>query len=299
MAALGFGWCGQRAQGQTIAETLSFSIICQYVTNTFTTNHAGEVFTDQHLLTVIIDTPNIVKALAIDMFTNGWTNWSGASLVYEENMTTGNQGLYLRFNIANRQTNVTKYFVNSFSTNSYANMFSQDVTNAFVGTLLPTNFSTNGYTSVYTQDPTNTYNDTNFPPDTLPLSGEFGYNGLSIGTAYDNLTYLTLMTSNISLSLFGYSQGTLIRSVYDKEGDVGTVDKAQIVGAGTFSLNLTTNFLFRTNGFPISTNITSRGANVLVVTNVTPPVYGIGIAHGTVMVGGSIYRLDIGPPEGP
>jgi hypothetical protein len=272
------------------------------VTNTFTTNHDGEVFTDQHVLTVIIDTPNIIKALAIDMFTNGWTNWSGASLVYEQNMITGNQGLYLRFNIANRQTNVTKYFVNSFSTNGYANMFSKEVTNAFVGSLFPA-FSTNGYTSVYTQDPDNSYDDTNFPPGTLPLAGEFGYNGVPNGNAYDNLAYMTILTSNISLSLFGYSQGTLIRSVYDKEGDVGTVDKAQIVGAGTFSLNLTTNFLFRTNGYPISTNYTHNGGsiftNVVVVTNVTPWNYGIGIAHGTVMVGGTIYRLNIEPPEGP
>jgi hypothetical protein len=273
---------------------MNFSIICQYVTNTYTTN-AGATLTDQHVLTVIIDSANIVKAIAIDMFTNEWTNWQLATLVYEENMTNGNQEIFLRYN--GKQTNVSPYFVNSFSPNGYANMFSQDATNALAGTIFPS-FSTNGYANLFAQEATNVYADTNFPANSLPLAGTYGYGLGPVGVGYDNLAYLTISTRNISLALFGYSQGTLVDTVYDVQGHTGKVDKAQILGVGTFNLNLTTNFLFRTNGFPISTNITARATNVVVVTNVVAPLFGVGLAHGTVMVLGP-YHLDIGPPEGP
>jgi len=293
--AFGFGWCVQRAQGQTAAQTMSFSIICQYVTNTYTTNRPGTaeetVLVDQHLLTIIIDSANIVKAIAIDMFTNAWTNWQFASLVYEENMTNGNQGIFLRY--LGKQTNVSTYFVNSFSPNGYANMFSQDATNAFAGTIFP-GFSTNGYANLFAQEATNVYADTNFPANSLPLAGTYGYDNGPVGVGYDNLAYLTLSTSNISMALFGYSQGTLMNTVYDREGHIGRVDKAQIVGVGTFNLNLTTNFLFRTNGYIISTNLHSTN----YVTDVVAPLFGTGLAHGTVMVLPP-YHLDIGPPEGP
>jgi len=134
---------------------MTFSIICQYVTNTYITNVAtGTTNQNQHLLTVIIDSANIVKAISLDMFGTAWTNWIGSALVYEENMTNGNQGIFLRY--GGKNTNVSRFFTNSFSTNGYANMFSHDAAAVFGGTIYPA-VSTNGYANVYSTDPTNLY----------------------------------------------------------------------------------------------------------------------------------------------
>jgi hypothetical protein len=257
--ALGLGLCWQRAQGQTSAQTLTFSIICQYVTNTYTTNLSTHTTNeDRHVVTVLLNSANLVKAMAADMFSTNWaTNWprwAGASIVYEKNLESGNQGIYLR--IAGRQTNVSSFFTNGFSTNGFANMFSQDVDSVFHGT----NYDTIGTNSL------------------LPLTG----GGIFIGGpgASDNLAYLTFTSTDTSFTLFGYSQGTVVNTVFDREGDVGKVVQGLIVGAGTFSLNVTTNFL------RVTTN------------NATPPINYPGLAHGTVYVTAP-YHLNFGPPEGP
>jgi hypothetical protein len=231
----------------------------------------------------------MVKAIAIDMFTNAWTNWQASDLVYEENMTSGNQGIFLRYGTNN--VNVSRFFTNRFSTNGYANMFSRDVPAVFGGPIYPA-FSSNGYASLFPQEATNDFDATIHPDNSLPLAGGYGYflgDGMTSNnyTLYDNLAYLTFATRNISFTLFGYSQGALINTVYDPEGNVGKVDRAEIIGAGTFSLNLTTNFLFRTNGYPD------------VVATVVPATNYTGLAHGTVIAPAPYYRLDYGPPKGP
>jgi len=104
--------------------------------------------------------------------------------------------------------------------------------------------------------------------------------------AYDNLAYLTLTTSNISFTLFGVSQGSLVDVAYDSTGHVGKVDKAQITGVGTFSLNLTTNVLY------VTTNTPGVVTNVVLATNY------VGLAHGTVYFLAPFHQ-DYGPPEGP
>jgi hypothetical protein len=300
--ALVLGCCAQRAQGQTAAQNMNFSIICQYITNTYTTN-AGTVLTDQHLPTVLINSGNIVRAILVDTF---WTNnstewasnlsrWQGASIVYEENMTTHNQGIYLR--VDNEQINVSQFFINSFSTNGYANMFAQDVTSAFAGMIYPTVLPY-GYANVFSQDRTNNYVDNDFPTNTLPLAGANSYGSSPAGLGYDNLAYLTFTSSNTSFALFGYSQGLLVNTVYDQQGDVGKVDKAEIVAAGTFSLNLSTNFLRITNGFTNIINLSGGRTTNYVTTNAVLATNLTGLAHGTVMVTAP-YRLEIGPPEGP
>jgi hypothetical protein len=53
-----------------------------------------------------------------------------------------------------------------------------------------------------------------------------------------------------------------------------------LVGAGTFSLNVTTNFL------------------LVTTTNAAPPIKYVGLAHGTIYLA-IPYHLDIEPPEGP
>ena len=260
--ALGLGLCSQRAQGQTTAETMTFSIICQYVTNTYSTNYSPLVINKfQHVITVLLDSANLAKAMEVDLFGAKWTNWQGASIVYEQNMITGNQGIYLRW--AGKQTNVSSFFTNSFSTNGFANMFSQDVASAFNGT----NYAVSG---------------TN---DLLPLIGgnvseELDSTNSNFNVS-DNLAYLTFSSSNTSFTFFGFSQGALLNTVYDKEGDIAKVNKAMLVGAGTFSLNVTTNI------YPY-----------LNITNYTIPTNYTGLAHGTVYLSGPYY-YDIGPPEGP
>jgi hypothetical protein len=288
--ALSLGWCAGRAQGQTIAQTMTFSVICQYVTNTYTTN-GGIVSMGQHLNTVALTSANIVRAIAADVFGTGWTNWESATLFYEENMTNGNQGIFLYYK--GNQTNVSRYFTSSTSTNGFANMFSKDVPNVFGGTIYPT-LSSNSYVDLVSQDPINPHPETNFPGGSLPLSGVYGYGNGPVATAYDDLAYVTLTTRNTSFTLFGYSQGNLFNAIYDQEGHVGIVDAALIAGAGTFSLNLTSNLLFITNGYPLSTNITPRGTNIVLATNVVLATNLFGVAHGTLTVG-TRYRLAEGP----
>ncbi len=233
--------------------TLTFSIICQYVTNTFTTNYAPLVITEHtNVETVLLNSANLVKAMAIDLFTNKWTNWAGATIVYEQNQITGNQGIFLR--LLGKQTNVSPFFTNGFSSNGFANAFSVDVPSVFNGT----NWATNGTNSI------------------LPLTGRVTIQNPPV-TA--NLAYLTFTSTNTAFTLFGYSQGSLLETIYDKEGDLAQVNKAMIVGAGTFSLNLTTNFLRVTNSTAV------------------PPTNYAGVAHGTVYMA-IPYHLNIDASEG-
>jgi hypothetical protein len=259
---LGLGLCCPRAQGQTTAMTMTFSIICQYVTNSYTTNLSPLVINKfQRVTTVLLNSANLVKAMSVDMFGTKWTNWAGASIVYEQNMTNGNQGIFLR--LAGRQTNVSSFFVNDFSTNGFVNMFSQDVDSAFHGT----NYDIMGTNSQ------------------LPLVGgnvyEHETSTNSNFNVSDNLAYLTFTSVNTSFTLFGFSQGTLLNTVYDREGDIAKVNKAMITGAGTFTLNVTTNFLD------------------IAVTNATqtPAIHYVGLAHGTVYMA-IPYHLNIGSAEG-
>src|ERR1700678_1545079 len=105
--ALGFGWCSQRAQGQTSEQALSFSIICQYVTNNINTTNPTTKIVTQHFLeqTVFLSSANLVKAMAIDLVGTNWMRWAGSTIEYEVNMANGNQGIYLRLN--GKQTNVS------------------------------------------------------------------------------------------------------------------------------------------------------------------------------------------------
>jgi hypothetical protein len=252
--ALGLSLCSQRAQGQTSAQSMTFSIICQYVTNTYTTNLSTHTTNqDQRVQTVLLNSGNLVKAMAIDMFGTNWPKWQFASIVYEQNLESSNQGIYLRYQ--NKQTNVSSFFTNGLSTNGFANMFSQDVPGLFNGT----NYAMDGTNSI------------------LPLTGRVPTQSPTVS---DDLAYLTFNSANTSFTLFGYSQGSLLNTVFDKKGDVGKVVKAQIIGAGTFSLNVTTNFLHVTNA------------------TAAPAINYSGLAHGTVNVN-LPYHLNIGPPEGP
>jgi len=286
--ALGFGLCAERAQGQTSEQVMTFSIICQYVTNTYTTNTATSTRTRSgQLTTVLINSGNIAKAIAIDLFGTNWTKWNPANICYEVNLSTGNQGIYLRH--GSSQTNVSSFFLNTFT-----NMFSQDVGNVFAGT----NFAagTNNYIGMNYALGTNYFLGTNYDVEdtggTIPLIGGYGYYrpiadtspSNTDYTAFGDLAYMAAASSNISFNLYGYSQGALVTvaGYYSNKLYRMKVDHGYITGAGTFSLNLTTN-IFRST---LPTSIPDNDFNLT------------GLAHGIVYVNKPSY-LNIGPPDGP
>jgi hypothetical protein len=253
---LGLGFA-LRAPAQTVAQNLTISLICQYVTNDFTNNYPALDITNRHqeIVTVLIDTANLVKAMAIDLEgrTNSdnatnWLQWAGAAIVLEQNMITTNQGIFLRKGL--KQTNVSPFFGSSFT-----NLFSQDISTVFVGT----NYATS-----------------------LPLLGGYSntLDGASVTnfSTVGNLAYVNFSSSNTSFNLFGFSQGNLINVFGRSSGTLysNTVNRSLITGAGTFSLNVTTNVYLDP-----STN--------------TVPAYYTGIAHGTVNVNAP-YFLNIPGP---
>jgi hypothetical protein len=256
--ALGLGLCAQHVQGQTAAQNMTFSIICQYATNTSTNINLSAKTTNvqQQIVTVLLNSGNLVKAMTIDMLGTNWTQWQNATLVYEVNLKTTNQGIFLRLN--GKQTNVSQFFAPNFT-----NLFSQNAAGAF---------NAINYTITGTN------------PTTLPLIGGYVYDKdgviTSNYTSIGNFAYLTFETTNISFNLFGFSQGSLINVVerYDNELYTNQVDKAEIIGAGTFSLNVTTNI------FPY-----------LDITNFTTPNYYTGLAHGTIYTSGPYYLNIEGP----
>ena len=220
--AAGFGLCAERAHAQTTYQIMNFGIICQFTTNYLTlTNPTTQVVT--HYIepqTVFMNSANLVKDMAIDLMgTTNWARWTGASIVYEVNLATGNQGIYMRLN--GRQTNVSQYFSTNFT-----NLFSQNASNVFSGT----NYATS-----------------------LPLGGDNNdQSGLDIMSSryFGNLAYLTFSTSNNSFALFGYSQGPVALAEGSLDGVLYQryLPRSEIVGAGTFSPNIY--FIPTTTGSP-------------------------------------------------
>jgi len=251
--SLAFGLCANRSQGQTTVQNLTFSIICQYVTNfaTVTNSTTGAVTQFEELNTVIVNTANIAKEIAVQKFGTNWTKWSPANIFYEVNSDTGAEGIFLRRE--GIQTNVSELFGNSFN-----NFFSQDVNSVFVGT----NFATS-----------------------LPLGGDLNNQTADMLTNinhFANLADLSFATANVSFNLFGFSQGQIVHAGGFVGGQLHQryLDEGEFIGAGTFSLNVTTNIF----GVP--------------TTNGSPATNYNGVAHGTMYVGVPVF-FNISPPEGP
>jgi hypothetical protein len=239
LLAFGFGLCPQRLHGQVVEQNMTFSIICQYVTNfvTVTNPATGVVTSFEQLNTVLVNTANIAKAITVQAFGTNWVQWSPANIFYEVNLNTGAQGIFL--NRAGKQTNVSSFFGNSFT-----NVFSQNVNEVFVGT----NYAAS-----------------------LPLGGDPNDQTAMMLTNinhFANLAYLSFATPNTSFNLFGYSQGGIVHAGAYVGGTLYQryLDEGEIVGAGTFSLNVTTNI------YRVPTD------------NGTPTNY-TGVAHGTVYLG--------------
>jgi hypothetical protein len=237
--ALGIGFGAAPVQAQTTAQTLTFSIICQYVTNVFSTNAAAGITNeDQMLTTVLLDSINIEKAIAIDLAGTNWEkDWYPFTIVREVNLTNGNEGIFLRH--GTNQTNISERFFGL----SFTNEFTSEVPSVFVAT---------NYT-------------------TLPIKGGWLYmhptNSITNYTLLDSLCFVSFASSNIQFNLFGHGQGTEAKAggyLHGKLYELPTVSTI-ITGAGTFNLNLTTNIYLTptTNGTPAFFNGLAHGTLVI------------------------------------
>ena len=249
--ALGFGFAAAPVRAQTTAQTLTFSIICQYVTNVVSTNAAAGITNDDQILTtVVLNSANIQKAIEIDLAGTNWARECTPSrIVREVNLTNGNEGIFLRH--GTNQTNISERFFGL----SFTNEFTYEA---------PAVFGATNYTD-------------------LPIKGGWVYmhptNTVTNYTLVDSLSFLSFTSSNIQFNLFGYSQGTESQAGGYLHGQLYVLPtvSTEIVGAGTFNLNLTTNiFLFPT-------------------TNGSPPAWFSGLAHGSVIISKPYYLPIPGP----
>ena len=252
MAALAL-WLGGRAvpvQAQITEQVLSFSFICQFSTNVFTTNSAAGITNDERVLnSILIDTPNIVRAIAIDLDGTNWVRkWYPAVIVRDVNLADGSEGIFLRHGTT--RTNLSERFFGQ----SFSNEFSGNVSNVFLATNYTTFPVQQGWRYLH---PTNTI--TNF-------------------SRCDGLYFVSFTSSNTQFNLFGYGQGTERQAGGYLDGklyEMPTVS-TEIIGAGSFNLNLTTNIYLTptTNGTPAYVN---------------------GLLHGSIVISGPTYV----PVQGP
>ena len=91
---------GRNLPAQYSQQTLSFSLLGDYEYQTnyvVVSNPASTETIDRHnLYTVLINTGNVVKAIAVDEVGTNWTKWVGAALVLRVSMADSNdQAIYL------------------------------------------------------------------------------------------------------------------------------------------------------------------------------------------------------------
>jgi hypothetical protein len=242
IAALAFGFdlSAAHVHAQTTGQTLTFSIICQYVTNVVTTNAAAGITNDERILaTVLVDTANIKRAIGIDLAGTNWVKeWYPASIVREVNLTNGNEGIFYRH--GTNQINISERFFGL----SFTNEFTYQVPSFFGAT----NYDT-----------------------TLPVKGGWIYmhptNTITNFTQCDGLYFMSFNSSNLQFNLFGDGQGTEAEAGGHVDGklyELPTVS-TEITGAGTFNLNLTTNIYLTptTNGTPAFLSGLAHGTIVI------------------------------------
>jgi len=202
--ALSFGLAARNASAQSIQEYLSFYINAEFeVTTNSLENDTLTNYYSVHR-TVLVSTHNIVKAIAIDLFGDQWTNWNTANILRRINPTNGEEGIFLRTGL--KFTNVSSFFGTS-----YKNDFTYDALGAFPGL-------------------TN-----NFPPGTpeLPVfhglvtskGTRFFTNTISLG----NVRYISLNTTNLKFNLIGVNLSALSNG--ELTNVVGTVDGVQYSNA--------------------------------------------------------------------
>jgi len=228
------------ARGQVISQNLSFNIVGQYQIDFYASNADFEITNlDSRIRGVQITSSNIVKAIAVDLEGQSWTNWRGAALVRETDMATGNQAIFLRAGLM--ETNVSSFFGDSFS-----NDFRADLPGVlgFTNTMylsngVPTELTNTAYRSEISSVPTAQTN-------LIRSSSLFAVN---------------LNTSNLKLNFlaFGTTIGTDWKVAYQGANYSQWVDSIAAAGVGNFAINLGTNLFFNTNLYE-TTNFVSGPA---------------------------------------
>jgi hypothetical protein len=283
-------------RAQTSVQRLTFSLLGEYQTNVFVTNtsNPASALTNEnsYIRDILFGSGNVVKAIAVDLEGANWTNWAGAALVREVNLSNGSEGIFLRIN--GRQTNVSSFFGGSFSNNFTAELTNSfpvlnhtfasvvfagngitdaitytdtnDIAN-FVGdgiTNLVASIATNGVTNVFTngilQIVTNNFNlETPLVRGWVrmptPTSTTTNF------TATAGLYYISLNTTNLKFNLLAVGNG----SVTNVSGQVDGVRyeraiASQFLGtAGAFYLNTTTNIFGAVGNPPVYLTGVMRG----------------------------------------
>jgi hypothetical protein len=275
-AALALAASGLHAQ--TSIQNLTFSLIGDFQTNTFTTNTSGgtPVSTNEVLVVrpILFTTANVVKAIAVDLEGTNWdlegtdsTNWNGARLVREVNLTNGAEGIFLRN--GTNQINVSRYFGTSFTNN-----FTGYLSNYLV-------LVTNGFTNSFTNSSTTNFANS-FPLQAAIIGGKISFD-TDTGTNTTNykssagLYTLSFFSSNVQFNTFGFGSGAIANVGGDIDGThYERLINSEVIGVAGASFYLNT-----------TTNIFDLGANL--------PTYIGGPLHGTITTGAG-YFSDISGP---
>jgi hypothetical protein len=195
--ALSFGLVARTASAQSVQEYLSFYINAEFEVST--NSLENDTLTNYYSVhrTVLVGTHNIVKAIAIDLFGDQWTNWNTANILRRVNPTNGEEGIFLRQGA--KFTNVSSFFGNS-----YKNDFTYDALGAFPAL-------------------TN-----NFTPELPVFHGwvtnkgtGFFTNTISLG----NVRFISLNTTNLKFNLIGVNLSALGNGL--QTNVVGAVDGVQ------------------------------------------------------------------------
>jgi hypothetical protein len=246
---------------QTSIQQITFALLAEYQTNTFYTNTANPTgaLTNEHSVIqyIAITTPQVVRAMLYDLYGTNWIDSLGAVLVREVNLTTGNEGVFLRRN----GTNLAN--VSSFFGGSYSNNFTAGLTNAFPAA---TNFA--GLTNTFMPQLEIDRGWRRMTADSTNITTNF--------VATGGLYFVSLNTTNIKFNLVAVGNGG-VTNIAAGTSFERAINWQLLGSAGSFYLNTTTNFLDNTNDGDI------------------PPVYLTGPIRGTFSTTPPIYSPIAGP----
>ncbi|HEX4120774.1 MAG TPA: hypothetical protein VH619_09180 [Verrucomicrobiae bacterium] len=226
LMTLAFGFAAVNARAQSAHQVMSFSLLTDYQdeTNDAPTNPQA---TNLVIHPLLITGQNILKAIMLDVKGHAWTNWAGATIQRQINLTNGEEGIYVTLG-GLEEVNVSQFF-----SETYVSNFTWGVTN-YLG------FLTNSFT----------YGTNLLQSPFLPE-----YNGYILGSTTHHgssasLHFISLNTTNLKFNLVGCSlqtpgDGTITTfdGIYDKTNHYSVaVQREMIYVVGSFVWNATTNF---------------------------------------------------------
>jgi hypothetical protein len=261
---LGLFFTCASVQAQFSVQRLTFSLLGEYETNTFSTNTSdpSQPLTNQfsQIKTVLIATPNVIKALAVDIAGTNFTNWTGGSLVRVVSLTNGAEGIYLRAN--GNQTNVSSFFNGTDS-----NDFTATILTNFPG--LTNNIS--GLTNNFINGSTNNSNPM-FEVDRGARRMTDATNIITNFSRLGGLYFISLNTTNLKFNVIGVGDGVVTNVTGSIAGTpyALTNSSAYLGTAGYFYLN-------------VVTNLFDAGSNA--------PIYFTGPMRGTISIGVPFFSV--------